>query len=387
MNAKTYATGRVPAIVVGDGVLTQLDDRLSALDAASVLLMVDTAVARLGWAERLASRLAARYAVRTHVLPPGEPTVAAVDGAVERVRELTRPAVVGMGGGSVLDSAKLAAALAANPGSVADYLLCARPWAGKRPAVLIPTTAGTGSEVTRTCVVRDACGRKSWAWDDWLLPELVLLDPQLTRSLPPHLTAATGLDAFVHALEAATGQRRNPISEAHALQALRLIVRHLPRATAEPNDLSARQAMQEAACLAGFAIDGSGTGMGHCIGHALGTLYHLPHGMAVALGLQATLDWSLAGATGNYHAAAESLSLSGDANSLVEQYSVLLARVDFTACLAPFAQLNPDPTRLADCMQIAENRAMADNNARLPEPADFARLAARTVELWHDYNG
>src|SRR4029450_2669068 len=131
---------------------------------------------------------------------------------------------------------------------------------GRGPLVAIPSTAGTGSEVTRTCVVTDARGRKVWAWGDELAPDLVLLDPTSTRTMPPEVTTATGLDAFAHAVEATTGRRSSALVAAPALHAIRLVVEHLPRAVEDGADLETRQAMQGAALLAGLATDGGGPG-------------------------------------------------------------------------------------------------------------------------------
>src|SRR5262249_2734713 len=146
-----------------------------------------------------------------------------------------------------------------------------------------------------------------WTWGDEMLPDIVILDPSATVTMPAHVTTATGLDAFVHALEACSGQRRNGLSAAPATHAMRLVVEHLPRAVDSPGDLAARQGMQEAALLAGMAIDNCGTGIAHSIGHALGSLYHVPHGVAVAIGLRAALPWNVSGAGEAYEVAAAAL--------------------------------------------------------------------------------
>src|SRR5690606_16509990 len=128
-----------------------------------------------------------------------------------------------------------------------------------------------------------------WTWGEELLAQAVLLDPELTVGLPAHLTAATGIDALVHAVEAATNRRRHPLSQAPALQAIALVAEHLPTAVAEPANLEARGAVQLAAYLAGQAIDVAGTGIAHALGHALGALGHVHHGRAVGLALGVAL--------------------------------------------------------------------------------------------------
>ena len=245
---------------------------------------------------------------------------------------------------------------------VEHYALGANPLPGHRPMIAIPTTAGTGAEVTRTCIVTDRDGRKVWTWGDELLPDLVVLDPASTVTMPTHVTAATGLDAFVHALEAVSGRRSTALVTASALHALRLVVDHLPIAVAEPNDLEARQAMQEAALLAGLAIDGGGTGIAHSIGHALGTLAHVPHGVAVAIGLAAALDWNVDGAPDAYTSAAA--ALGRPVGELPDLLAELLAAVTLSAAVRRLPALELEPDQIAAAMVAEENLPMYRNNCR-----------------------
>jgi alcohol dehydrogenase class IV len=252
-----------------------------------------------GYIDRLLTALAPRE-VTLHVVPSGEPTVDAVDAAGTVVRHAGEAVVLGVGGGSALDIAKQAAVISAGSTGIEPYLLCATPLPGHRPIVAIPTTSGTGAEVTRTCIVSDRAGRKLWTWGDELLPDLVVLDPTAAATMPHAVTVGTGLDAFVHAIEACSGQRRTSIAAASAQRALALVRHNLPRVATNGADLDGRQAMQEAAFLAGIAIDNCGTGVAHSIGHAVGTLYHVPHGVAVATGLLAALRWNVEGAPDAY---------------------------------------------------------------------------------------
>ncbi|MDL4862142.1 iron-containing alcohol dehydrogenase [Halomonas elongata] len=377
-----FTTGRQVPLEVGAGVLSRLPVLCQAHGASSALIIADTGIAATGLVDRLVALLDDTLPVRRYIAPAGEPTLATVDAGAEAARKLDSPLVIGLGGGTALDIAKLVAALATSPGTMADYLLARRPWWGRLPAVMIPTTSGTGSEVTRTSIVADGQGRKQWAWGDELLPEAVLLDPELTRTLPAPLTAATGLDAFVHALEATSGQGRHVVIEASALQAMRLIGQALPRAVAAPDDLEARQHMQVAACLAGQAIDNGGTGLGHNIGHALGSLYHLPHGIAVTLGVEATLAWTIEGREAVFAPAAEALASGDTSSELPARFSALVDAARFNAALAPFADLELNAGALAATMQAEENAPMADNAARRPEADDWHALAEATVSLF-----
>lgn len=377
-----FTTGRQVPLLVGAGALSRLPALCRNHEAGGVLIVADAGLAATALVDRLASLLGDERPVTRFIAPAGEPTLATVDAGAEAARGLEAPLVIGLGGGTALDVAKLVAALAKSPGAMADYLLARTPWAGRAPSVMIPTTSGTGSEVTRTSIVADDRGRKQWAWGDELLPETVLLDPELTRTLPAPLTAATGLDAFTHALEAASGQGRHAFIEASALQAMRLIGQALPRAVAAPDDLEARQLMQVAACLAGQAIDNGGTGLGHNIGHALGSLYHLPHGVAVTLGVEATLAWTIDGREAVFAPAAEALAKGDAASDLPARFSALVDAARFDAALAPFAGLEMDAEALAATMQAEENAPMADNAARRPEADDWQALAEATVALF-----
>lgn len=374
-----YELGRVPRIVAGADALAVLLDTVNGLSDAGAVLIVDEAVALTGYAGRVAAVLCDMPLVQ-HVVPAGEPTVESVDDAARAVRMLPGAVVIGIGGGSALDTAKQAGVVAQGESGVAPYLLGANPFVGRRPIIAIPTTSGTGAEVTRTCILSDAAGRKVWTWGDEMLPDVVLLDPTSTVTMPRHVTTATGLDAFVHALEACSGQRRNTMSAAPALQAIRLVTKHLPNAVSNPADLVARLGMQEAALLAGTAIDNCGTGIAHSIGHALGSLHHVPHGVAVAVGLDAAIDWNVAGAPDAYAVAAT--AFDGSAGDVPAALRTLFAQTEFAAVVARMPDHLLDPGAIADTMVATENQPMFDNNSRVPSDSERHELAAMTVESW-----
>lgn len=379
-----YATGPVPPLACGPGELRGLPDLIPA-DAASVLLISDAGVAAAGLADRVEATLAGGPPVTRFVAPDSEPTVATVDRGADCARRLERPAIVGLGGGTALDIAKLVACLARTRRALDDYLLGADTFGERTPAVMIPTTAGTGSEVTRTCIVTGQRGAKLWVWSPALAPDHVVLDPELALSMPRALAVATGLDAFVHALEAATGRARNHFNEACARQAIRLAAGALEAFASTPGDRAAAGTMQESAMLAGVAIDSGGTGIAHNIGHALGSLYHVPHGIAVAIGLQASLDWSIAGAGARFDGVADAFGADGGARGLARAYADWLDRLDFPALAAPALAADMDARALADAMAGEENLPMARNGARAPADGDLEALARRTVALCDDY--
>jgi alcohol dehydrogenase class IV len=305
--------------------------------------------------------------------------VATVNEAAACARGLERPVIIGLGGGTALDIAKLAAALERTDHGIEDFLLGAGTFRDRAPAIMIPTTSGTGSEVTRTCIVSEPTGAKLWVWAPVLAPDSVLLDPELTTSMPRGLAVATGLDAFVHALEATTGQAANRFNEAYALQAIHLAANALETFATLPSDLLAATRMQESAALAGLAIDSGGTGIAHAIGHALGSLYHVPHGVAVAIGMEASLEWSVSGAPHRFARAAQAFGVDGGPSELPRAYAAWLDRLDFHAIAAPLLPETLDAAALARTLAARENTPMAENNARVPSSDELDDIAAAVV--------
>ncbi len=375
-----YEIGRTPRILVGSNHLSSLAGILKSWERASAVLIVDAVIAEGEYLKTLKAALAG-VTIAQYIIPAGEPTVDSVNAAAIYARSFPRAVIVGVGGGSALDIAKQVAAIVASHEGIEHYLLCANPFTGRRPIIAIPTTSGTGAEVTRTCIVSDTDGRKLWTWGDEMLPDLVILDPNVTTTMPAFVTTSTGLDAFSHALEANTGKRNNAISSGNALHAMKLIRQHLPTAVQKPENLEARAAMQEAAMLAGLAIDNCGTGIAHCIGHALGTLYHIPHGVAVTIALEATLAWNIEGATEAYSSAAEVFGVKP--NELPQTFKQFLEQTQFASAIKTQATL--EPHAIAELMNALENQPMLNNNARVVSEAQRLELAEMTVRVWEGY--
>jgi alcohol dehydrogenase len=376
----SYELGRMPRILIGETSLSSLFPIFWGWETLSIVLIIDQAMANTDYLQKIKESLK-KYPIGEHIVPAGEPTIESVNAAALFARSYPRTVIIGIGGGSVLDTAKQVAAIVPSHEGIEHYLLAANPFPGRRHLIAIPTTAGTGAEVTRTCIVSDANGRKMWTWGDEMLPDVVILDAAVTATVPAPITAATGLDALVHALEANTGQRKNAISSAAALQAIRLVRRHLPAAVRNGQDLEARAALQQAALLAGTAIDNAGTGIAHCIGHALGTLYKLPHGIAVTLALEASLEWNIAGASEVYKDAADVFHVKP--HDLPTAFKRLLEDSHFVDAVRGLKDVNLDANAIADTMNAPENQPMLNNNARAVSEADRLELAKQTVLAWH----
>ncbi|MEX2632155.1 MAG: iron-containing alcohol dehydrogenase [Tistlia sp.] len=378
---------RGPALISGAGSLARLGPRLAGLLApgAPLLLVADPGVRPL--ADRVEAALAeAGLEVGRFEALASDPTAAQVDAAAQAARGHGAAAVVGLGGGSALDVAKLAACIAGDRRPAADYALAARPFPeAALPAVLIPTTAGTGSEATRTAIFTLADGSKVWAWGEAMTARVALLDPELTVGLPAHLTAATGIDALVHAIEAATNRNRHPLGQSPALQAVTLVARWLPRAVEAPGDLEARGGMQLAAWLAGQAIDACGTGIAHALGHALGALGHVHHGRAVGLALGVALADNAEAAPEAHRAVARALGLPGEAQwtpgQLAGAYQALVERVGLDRRLAGggLAEGQLTPEGLLAATLRPENRAMLASNCRAYSEAELGGFCRRLL--------
>lgn len=376
----TINIAKAPPVMIGAGAISELPATITQWSVNSILLVSDQGLASTGLVEKIQLMLAEHLPVEVFLAPAGEPHISTVDAGAAVVRQMDTPLVIGLGGGTALDIAKLIAGLAVTNKPIAHYLLCANPWQGSAPKIMIPTTSGTGAEVTRTCVLSDENNNKSWAWGDELSPELVVLDPHASKSMPLAITAATGLDALVHAIEAATSQSKNAMNCANALQAIKLVDQNLHDCVVTPDNLNARLNMQQAAYLAGVAIDNCGTGMAHNIGHALGTLYHLPHGIAVTVGLIASLPWSLATNANVYQDVA--LTLNCSVTELPKVLTSLVETVGFDQCLSRYQDIEINIDQLCTCMQTPENLPMANNNSRVPQGDDWLMLAEKTKTVF-----
>jgi alcohol dehydrogenase class IV len=250
----------------------------------------------LGWPDRFCAAIeAAGFGVSTFTEVSTNPTTAEVHAGLVIGQEQGIEALVALGGGSAIDVAKGIAMLMANGGAYADY-----QWGGKPitrrslPVVAIPTTAGTGSEVSKVMVIVDPDRPfKKGVLSPLMFAHSAILDPELTRSLPTLMTAATGMDAFVHAIEAYSGKRANPFTDQFALAALETTWRMLPRAVADGNDMEARQHMMLAAVWGGIAMDQAGLGLVHSLSGPLTGRLHLHHGLANALLLPYVLAFNL----------------------------------------------------------------------------------------------
>lgn len=273
-------------IVFGESVETALPAALSALDVGRVLLVSDPGLEKIGLVAQIRTALNQAGVVSSvFTQVTSNPTTAEVAEGLALAKAEKVAGLVALGGGSPIDVAKGIALLLANGGAYQDY-----QWGGKaitqrsQPLVAIPTTAGTGSEVSKVAVISDPDNPfKKGVLSPLMFPHVAIADPALTRGLPPGLTAATGMDAFIHALEAFVGLRANSFSDLFALATIRTAKQYLPRAVANGEDMEAREKMMLAALWGGIAMDQAGLGLVHALSGPLSSFGHLHHGTANAL--------------------------------------------------------------------------------------------------------
>lgn len=279
---------------MGDGAAAQVSQLLNTwkIQTHNLLIVSDPEVVKLGLLDGIQNPLRqAGYEPTVFDSIAGEPTLQTAIELTEAARMRTYGAMIGIGGGSTMDMAKLASAMATNTGEVREYLGVITFPKEPLPLILIPTTAGTGAEATSVSML-SVEGRKAIILSPQLIPRAAVLDPLLTVSLPPKVTATTGLDALSHALEAFMSVRANPFTDSNAIAAVGVIVDWLKTAFDSGRNLESRRAMSYAAYLGGLCLN-AGVVVGHSVAYTISNRTHLPHGISCALALPYTIVFNL----------------------------------------------------------------------------------------------
>lgn len=271
--------------VLGPGALDTAIEQIATLGLKKALIVTDKPLATLGFAADLANRLQAKgisSEVFDEVQP--NPTVGNVNAGLARLKALGADCIFSLGGGSSHDCAKGIAILATNGGKIEDYEGLDKSSKPQLPLVAVNTTAGTASEMTRFTIITDEERHVKMAIvDKHVTPTFSVNDPKLMENMPASLTAATGMDALTHAIEAYVSTAATPITDACAVKAIELIAKYLPVAVKSPKDAEAREQMAYAQLLAGMAFNNASLGYVHAMAHQLGGFYNLPHGVCNAL--------------------------------------------------------------------------------------------------------
>lgn len=371
-----------PSIVFGNGSVANIGPLAAARLGRRVLVVTDPGLERAGIVARVAAALAdSGLDVTVFADTVADPTEAVVLAAAEAAVSGAAEGIVGVGGGSSLDVAKLAALLAVGRERLGEIYGIRKARGPRLPLMLVPTTSGTGSEVTPIAIVTTVSGEKMGVVSPVILPDVALLDPELTIGLPRQVTAATGVDAMVHAIEAFTSRspNANPLSRALAREALGLLGGNLEQAVQRGGDREARAAMMLGAMLAGQAFANAPVAAVHALAYPLGGQFHLPHGAANALMLPHVLRFNAPAAAAAY---AELAPLAFPALANADAAARPAAFADALADLCGRCGLPPRlrdvgipeeaiPALAADAMK--QTRLLV-NNPRPLEPGDAVAL-------------
>ncbi len=301
-----------PRIVMGPGAINQIAEEVRQLNAKKVLFVTDKGVIKAGLlkpAQETLERSGIHHALFDAVEP--DPRYEIVAQCVDRLREVRADLLIGFGGGSPIDIAKSAAVMATNEASIAEYFgIDMIPKPGL-PTIMVPTTAGTGSEVTPIVILSDEGEKlKKGIVSPYLFPSVALLDPQLTVRLPPDITAATGMDALIHAMEAYTSVHASGITDMLAFRAMELLYHNIRTAYANGNNMEARSSMMEGSLLAGMAFANAGVTAVHAFAYPIGAEFHIPHGIANTLMLPHVMRFNLMGDVSKFADISEAFDLS-----------------------------------------------------------------------------
>ncbi|MCI0753987.1 iron-containing alcohol dehydrogenase [Teichococcus vastitatis] len=369
---------------IGGGALGETASVLEQLGLSRPLIITDPTMVAIGLAERLQGLLGGA-AVFSDTVP--EPDSDAVDRARRAVLEGDYDSLIGLGGGSPIDTAKAVAVLARQGGRMRDHKAPAQNSGPALPVIGIPTTAGTGSEATRFTVVTDSeTQEKMLCIGQSFLPVAAIVDYELTLSKPPRLTADTGVDALTHAIEAYVSRRANPFSDGFALGAMRAIAAHLRRAYRDGQDRAAREAMMLGATQAGIAFSNSSVALVHGMSRPIGAHFHVPHGLSNAMLLPAVTAYSAPAAERRYAECARAMGLAQDGQD--DRFAVAALLDELRALNSDLAVPGPrawgiDPARWNTLLPLMAQQAIASgspaNNPRVPD-AEAIQVLYR--EVW-----
>ena len=300
-----------PRIVMGPGAIGQIPKEVRELKAEKVLFVTDKGIIGAGLiqpAQEALEKSEIKYAVFDGVEP--DPRYEIVADCLDMIRREKADLVIGFGGGSPIDIAKAGAIMATNEGTIADFFgvdMIPKPGL---PTLIVPTTAGTGSEATPIAILSDEGEKlKKGIVSPYLMPSVAVIDPELTLGLPPDITASTGTDALIHAIEAYTSVNATDMTDILAFRAMELLYENIRTAYANGNNLEARSCMMEGSLLAGIAFANAGVTAVHAFAYPIGAEFHIPHGVANTMMLSHVMRFNLLGNVPKFAEIADAFSL------------------------------------------------------------------------------
>lgn len=365
-------------IIFESGALSQIQRIVETCNASRPFLVTDQGVRKAGIADTVLSHFPDLRVCDTIEQNPKSTTINA---AAESARALNPDLIIGLGGGSAIDAAKSIALLATNPGTIEEYEGKHKYTSPPLPVLAIPTTCGTGSEVTWVAVITHVERKfKMSIKGPHLFPEVALIDPDTLKTLPHHLIASTGMDALTHALEAYTAKPRTPITDLFALKALQLIFESLEPAYNDISNKRARESMMLASTLAGIAFGNSDVGAVHCVAETLGGLYDIPHGVANSVVLPFVMEFNLPVVEDRYAAIARTIGIEEKddttaAHSLIKRVKLLSRSVN----IPTFQKFNINK---GDIPEIAEKSFHNNSNPSNPREARVEDYVDILTRMW-----
>ncbi len=373
---------------VGEGASEQVATVLASLGCSRPLIITDKMMVQLGYVDRIQQSLA-QHSLTADVFDDTvpEPTVSSIQSGVARVREGDYDCIIALGGGSPIDSAKAIGILGKFGGEMRDYKFPRLVNQAGLPIIAVPTTAGTGSEVTRFTIITDETNdEKMLCVGIGFMPVAALVDYNLTLSLPKRITADTGIDALTHAMEAYVSRKANPYSDSQALSAMRLIGPNLRRAYHDGADKEAREAMMLGSTLAGVAFSNASVALVHGMSRPIGAAFHVPHGLSNAMLLPSVTEYSIPAAADRYADCARAIGVANQADSTEEANRKLLdeLRALNDELEVPTPELfGIDRTEFFELMPTMAEQALQSgspgNNPRVPSAEDIIGIYR---QLW-----
>jgi aldehyde dehydrogenase (NAD+) len=366
----SFAYNCPTAVTAGHGSLSSISKTITGLGCRRAFIITDPGVKKAGLAELAKNALSDFYVGMYDNVAP-DPDLEAVDAATEAARESRADCIVSVGGGSVIDTGKGVCVTLKNGGKAVDHLRLYGLTEPQTPHIVIPTTAGTGSEVTGAAVLTSkGAGRKVFIGDPRIMPNAAILDPRFTMSLPKDMTVGSAMDAMTHAIEALCSLMANLICDGLALHAIRLINENLPLVVKDGKNEKARLNMQVAATMAGWAFGVAQVGLAHAMAHTIGTLHHVPHGAACGIVLPKVMRFNVDYATAKLAMVAQVLGVN---TTGMKERDAALAAAD---AIEAFMKKVGHPMKLRDVGVTEENlpicafHALGDSNIMFnPRPA------------------
>lgn len=362
----------VAKVIKGVGSIERAGKEVQRLGGERAIIVTDPGLSALGLHAPVEKALeAAGVPFVLYDKAELEPNATSIQNCVNVIAEFKADVIIGFGGGSALDTAKAASVLVSHEGPIDNYFGVDMVPGPCMPIIAVPTTAGTGSEMTSISVLtNNETGAKLGIVSDHIYAASVILDPALTTGLPPHVTAMTGVDAFVHAMESFVGLRATPFTDALNLQAMKIIAKNIRKAYTNGNNLEAREAMLYGSALAGMGFGNTQNGVIHAIGTSVPAKYKLPHGLLMAAVAPMGIDYNymanpekyaivfdiLTGATNEY------LTVGERAASCADAFSELLTDLNIKEGLAPYGVTEEDLPGIAT--RAAAAKRLMDNNPR-----------------------